>query len=140
MHNLATLNGYRTQAGLPPYVLDEQLSAFALAGSQELTMDHLPHQHFRTAMIFAPGTGFKNSAGENQGDPNGWKVMSQDPTANETMQIDDILAKMYAEGPGPANDPAHGHYNNIMSTKFTRVGVGLIEVGGHLYLTNDFSN
>ena len=34
----------------------------------------------------------------------------------------------------------HGHYLNIMSTTFTRMGVGRIEVSGHLYLTNDFSN
>ena len=45
---------------------------------------------------------------------------------------------MFDEGPGTGE--AHGHYENMMSTTFTRVGVGLVEVGTMLYLTNDFSN
>jgi uncharacterized protein YkwD len=137
-HNLQVINNYRSQGGLKPYVLDAALSAFALAGSQELSMDHMPHQHFMNASnngtLFTPASGFKSSAGENQGDPNGWTVLSTDPTTNETMQIDAIMAAMFAEG------PSGGHYQNMMSTTFTRVGVGLLEVNNKLYLTNDFSN
>jgi uncharacterized protein YkwD len=132
------INGSRTQAGLKSYVLDATLSAFALAGSQELSMDHMPHQHFMNASangtLFTPASGFRSSAGENQGDPNGWGQASTDPTTNELTQIDQIMAAMFAEG------PSGGHYQNMMSTTFTRVGVGLLEVGGKLYLTNDFSN
>lgn len=40
---------------------------------------------------------------------------------------------MFAEGPGG------GHYENMMATRFTRVGIGLVTVNGQLYLTNDFS-
>ncbi len=84
--------------------------------------------------------GFTSMAGENQGDPNGWRVLSAScPTSNEEMQITQIMQAMFNEGPaGDAGD--HGHYENMMSTSFTRVGVGLIEVSGKLYLTNDFSN
>jgi hypothetical protein len=45
---------------------------------------------------------------------------------------------MFDEGPGAGE--AHGHYTNMMDTTFTKVGIGLLEVGEALYLTNDFSN
>lgn len=141
-HNLDVVNMYRAMGGVPPLKLDTQLSAFALAGSQELSMDHMPHQHFINASN--DGTlwtsGFVSQAGENQGDPNGWPMASTDPTTNEMEQIDQIIKAMYDEGPGTGE--AHGHYNNIMnvSGNYTRLGVGLLEVSGMLYLTNDFSD
>jgi uncharacterized protein YkwD len=130
-HNLQALNAYRSDSGLSLYALDVQLSIFACAGSNELSVDHTPHEHF--IMNVEAGTlldesGFKNAAGENQGDPHGWVVEA------ENTQIDQILAAMYAEGPDG------GHYQNMMSTMFKRVGVGLLEVDGGLYFTNDFSN
>ncbi len=64
--------------------------------------------------------------------------MDQDPTQNELDQIDAIQAAMFAEGPGTGE--AHGHYTNMMNAQYTRLGVGLLEVSGQLYLTNDFSN
>lgn len=127
-HNLDVINQYRAGACLPPYHADSGLSQFAAAGSQELSQDHLPHQHFMndSSQLFSQyGC---TSAGENQGDPNGW------PVAAEDTQIDQIMAAMYAEG------PSGGHYQNMMSTTFTRVGFGLLEVNGQLYLTNDFCN
>jgi len=135
-HNLDDLNNYRSGGGIPPLVLDQTLCTFALAGSQELSQDHSPHAHF----INAANNGTSPAAAENQGDPNGWPVASSDPVMNEMTQIDQILATMYAEGPSPDGqwDEAHGHYMNMMNGQFTRVGVGLLEVGGHLYLTNDF--
>ena len=134
-HNLDVINKYRAGKSLAPLVLDAQLCAFALAGTQELSRDHQPHHHFISASNDGSlwNAGFHNSAAENQGDPNGWYVMSQDATQNELLQIDDIQKAMFAEGPGG------GHYDNIMSTKSRRVGVGLLEVNGELYLTNDFS-
>jgi hypothetical protein len=133
-HNLDVINQYRAGGGVAPLVLDQQLCTFALAGSQELSQDHMPHQHFikagKNGTLWT--SGFKSNAGENQGDPNGW------PKAPEMMQIDQIQAAMYAEGPGAG--PAHGHYMNMMNPDFKRLGVGLLEVQGKLYLTNDFSN
>jgi uncharacterized protein YkwD len=138
-HNLDVVNKYRAMGNLPALALDAQLSAFALAGSQELSMDHIPHQHFMNAINDGSiwSSGFWMASGENQGDPNGWQVLSSDPTSNELSQIDQIQQSMYDEGPGTGS--AHGHYNNIMSAMFKRMGAGLLEVNGKLYLTNDFS-
>ncbi len=134
-HDLRVVNAYRAKHGRAPLVLARRLSTFAHAGSVELMKDHVPHHHFETAAANGSiwNDGFRHMAGENQGDPNGW------PKAAENMQIDQILAAMYAEGPGKGE--AHGHYENIENPKFTRLGVGLVEdPNGMLYLTNDFSD
>jgi uncharacterized protein YkwD len=137
--NLDDVNKYRATLNVAPLVLDQQLSTFALAGAQELSQDHMAHQHFINASNNGTlwSSGFKSSAAENQGDPNGWPVKSQDATQNELLQIDDIQKSMFDEGPGTGE--AHGHYTNMMNPKLKRLGVGLLEVSGHLYLTNDFS-
>jgi hypothetical protein len=139
-HNLDVVNQYRKTLNIAPLVLDTQLCTFAQAGSVELSQDHSPHQHFINAgnnnTLWT--SGFKTTAGENQGDPNGWYVMSNNPTTNELDQIDDIQLQMFNEGPGTGE--AHGHYMNMMNSKFKRLGVGLLEVNGELYLTNDFSD
>lgn len=139
-HNLAVINQYRATLNVAPLVLDTQLCTFAYAGSVELSQDHLPHQHFINAgnnnTLWT--SGFNTQAGENQGDPNGWYVMSSNPTTNELDQIDDIQKAMFNEGPGSGE--AHGHYMNMMNSQFKRLGVGLLEVNGELYLTNDFSD
>ena len=137
-HNLAVVNAYRARKGLVPLKLSASLSTFAHAGSVELSHDHKPHAHFVAAGASIFNKGFKLSAGENQGDPHGWPVLVQnDPAANRKAQIDDIQKVMFAEGPGAG--AAHGHYMNLMNPKFRRIGVGLVDVGGKLYLTNDFS-
>jgi uncharacterized protein YkwD len=138
LHNRDVINQYRATLNLPPLVLDPQLCAFAVAGSTELTQDHMPHAHFMNAGNALWSEGFTTQAGENQGDPNGWPKASTDSTKNELSQIDQIQQAMFNEGPGTGE--AHGHYENIMSTMYTRLGVGLLEVNGLLYLTNDFSN
>jgi hypothetical protein len=139
-HNLDVVNSYRAGKGISPLVLDAKLGDFALAGSQQLSQDHSPHAHFIAASN--DGTiwqnGFKTQAGENQGDPNGWPQLSSNPVTNEMQQIDQIQAAMYAEGPGSGE--AHGHYMNMMNSAFHRLGVGLLEINGKLYLTNDFSD
>ena len=136
-HNLDAINAYRTAAGRPPLTLDAKLAAFAIAGSQDLAQTHSPHRHFSRASsngtLFSSG-GFNGSAAENQGDPSGWTQLSQDPTVNEMGQIDAILEFMMAEGRGG------GHRDNMMSSTYQRLGVGLVEVQGELYLTNDFSD
>ncbi len=145
-HNLDVVNMYRAMLSAAPLTLDAQLNAFALAGAQELSQDHMPHQHFITVSmtdngqgLFTGGYGFKTQAGENQGDPNGWTVLSQtDPVMNELQQIDAIQLAMFNEGPGTGE--AHGHYENIVNTNFKRLGVGLLEVNNKLYLCNDFSD
>jgi uncharacterized protein YkwD len=127
--NLDVINQFRAREGAPPLALDTALSTFAAAGSSELSQDHAPHQHFESAND-AP---FRGSAGENQGDPNGWPRASDDDMQNELQQIEQILQAMYDEGPGG------GHHDNIVSRDYTRLGVGLLAVDGQLYLTNDFT-
>jgi uncharacterized protein YkwD len=117
-YNLARVNAYRTQAGLPALTIDPALSAFAEAGSQQLSMDHQPHGHFRE---------------QGQGDPNGVYQLDPDPTKNLQKQIDQMLQLMIGEGPGG------GHYDNIMNPAFRRIGIGLLSQNGQLYMTNDFS-
>jgi len=79
---------------------------------------------------------FSGGAAENQNDWYGRPQQPSDPVMNEMTQIDQDLAAMFAEGPGDPNN----HYANMMNAQYTRVGVGLLEVSGVLYLTNDFSN
>ncbi len=138
--NLDDINMYRATLNIPALLLDQQLCTFALAGSKQLSQDHSPHAHFIAAGNNGTlwTSGFKSMAGENQGDPNGWTVLNQNPVTNELMQIDAIQKAMFNEGPGTGQ--AHGHYMNMMNAKFKRVGIGLLEVNNKLYLTNDFSD
>ncbi|HZS41859.1 MAG TPA: CAP domain-containing protein [Polyangia bacterium] len=131
-HNLDVLNQYRAQQSPPAaaLALDDQLSSFALTGSQQLMATNVPHQHFKTASASGAiwTSGFCNTAGENQAP--GWPASSD---SVELGSIDDVLAQMMAEGPGG------GHHDNIVSTDFARVGIALVVQNGQLWLTNDFS-
>jgi len=139
LRNLADINAYRATKNLAPIVLDKALSTFAMAGTVMTTQDHTPHHHFILASNDGSlwNAGFQGGAAENQGDPNGWTKLSNDPTTNEMKQIDAIQKAMFDEGPG-TGEP-HGHYMNMMNASFHRVGIGLLMVGNSLYLTNDFS-
>ncbi|HEY8072491.1 MAG TPA: CAP domain-containing protein [Labilithrix sp.] len=131
-YNVDQINAYRARAGLPVYTYDAQLTAFAYAGSQELSQDHSAHAHFQCCSQGAPG--FGHARAENQGDPSGVPQTSPDPFTNGRTQIDTMLRMMMDEGPGG------GHYDNMMSQRYRRVGVGLYYAGGKLYMTNDFSD
>ena len=125
-HNLDGLNALRAEAGLPSLKLDAKLCDFARQGSLELLKTHTPHGHFKSADVW--GSGFANAAAENQGDPHGWIP------GPVNRAIDQILQAMMDEGPGG------GHHDTILSSKYSRVGIGLLQdKDGRLYLTNDFS-
>jgi len=133
-YNLDRVNALRQAAGVPPLVLDAQLTAFAREGTAQLMRDHVPHAHFAQAGNSLWGRGFQGNAAENQGANTGWPRAASDPAQNEQRQIDDILASMMREGPGG------GHHDSILNPKLKRLGVGLAEDSeGKLYLTNDFS-
>jgi Cysteine-rich secretory protein family len=145
VQNLDVVNMYRATLNVPPLVLDHELCAFALAGSQELSMDHMPHQHIIDAINdnTLMQDGFGSEVAENQGNADGWMRLALDPTTNETDQVNATLQYMFNEGPPDDGGDAggeHDHYVNMMNPVYTRLGVGLLEVGGLLYLTNDFSN
>ena len=60
--------------------------------------------------------------------------LDSDRVADGKKQIDLMLKLMMDEGPGG------GHYDNMMNAHYRRIGIGLVYVGGKLYLTNDFSD
>lgn len=131
-YNVERVNAYRARKNLPPYLYDQKISDYAMAGSQRLARDHVPHAHFKALPKGQPG--FGSAAAENQGDPNGVPAMDTDRIKNGQKQIDVMLELMFAEGPGG------GHYDNMMSSELRRIGVGVFYSAGRLYLTNDFSN
>jgi hypothetical protein len=130
--NVDLLSAYRAKAGLAPLLYDAKISAFALDGSKELAKDHVPHAHFAASAQGAPGFGSRSA--ENQGDPAGVRAMDADAVTSGKKQIAILLEIMMNEGPGG------GHYDNILNPKYRRVGIGLFESAGRLYLTNDFSD
>jgi hypothetical protein len=131
-YNVDQLNSYRKKAGVGALLYDNKLSAFALEGSKQLAIDHKAHAHFVAKVKGAPGFGTKSA--ENQGDWEGVPAMDKDPIVNGKKQIDVMLKIMFDEGPGG------GHHDNMLSTKYARVGIGIFYAQGKLYLTNDFSN
>lgn len=132
-YNLNALNAYRAKVGSPPLTRDPDLNAFALAGSQELSSTHQPHGHFIANEQALLRT--RNKIAENQSDPNGRPPMDSDSTKSAQKLIDQTLALMFAEGPGG------GHYENMISIDYKRLGVGLLVApDGKFYLTNDFSS
>jgi uncharacterized protein YkwD len=131
-YNVERLNSFRAAKGLSPLLYDAKISAFARKGSEQLASDHTPHAHFQAASDNAPGFGTRSA--ENQGDPSGVSAMDPDPLKSGKRQIDTMLRLMMDEGPGG------GHYENIVSPRFRRVGIGLVYDNGRLYLTNDFSD
>jgi uncharacterized protein YkwD len=131
-YNVELLNQYRGRAGLAPLLYDAKISSFALAGSKELARDHDPHAHFKREAEGAPGFGSRSA--ENQGDPNGVPPLAPEHVASGKKQIAIMLKMMFDEGPGG------GHHDNMMNPKLRRVGIGIYEPGGTLFLTNDFSD
>lgn len=131
-HNVERVNAYRAEKGLEPLLYDAKISAFAYAGSERLARDHQPHAHFMANARGAPGFGSRSA--ENQGDPNGVPAMGEGPLASGKKQIDVMLKLMMDEGPGG------GHHDNMMNPRYRRIGVGLVDAGGKLYMTNDFSD
>ena len=136
-HNLAVINRYRAKQHLVALRISAKISEFAEAGSVQLANDHRPHGHFIDAGMSKWKRGFRGRVAENQGDVDGWPELSPVPATNELLQVDAMMKAMFDEGPGAGH--AHGHYENMMNPRFRRVGIGILMVGGKMYLTNDFS-
>ena len=60
--------------------------------------------------------------------------MDADRWRSAQKQVDVMLKLMMDEGPGG------GHYDNMMSPKLRRIGVGIVYVNNRFYMTNDFSD
>jgi uncharacterized protein YkwD len=122
VYTLKYINGVRRLNGVGPLVLDADLTAFAQAGSVQLSEDHRIHQH-----IVDHGSELGTACAENQGDPNGWHP------AQLEDQIAEILGGMMREGPGG------GHHDNILRPEWRRLGVGIVNPGQRMYFTTDFA-
>ena len=121
---LNLINGSRASAGLPSYTFSAVQSAGTagcvgsyghsvhMAQVGQISHDQFPQD------ICIPWS----AAGENVGEASG----------SESVAIQTLHRLMMSEGPGG------GHYQNIMSTTFTTVGIGLYYTGGTLWLTEDF--
>ena len=136
-YNVDQLNAYRKSAGVAPLKYDATMSAYAMDGSKQLSVDHTAHAHFLATSkdAMGPGKPLGTKSAENQGDWNGVpELVAGDAIANGKKQIDVMLKLMFDEGPGG------GHHDNMLNPKMKRVGIGLFYSGGKLYLTNDFSN
>jgi uncharacterized protein YkwD len=130
------LNNWRRSRGLPAYQFDQRL-ATAACGHTARLWDYNPWSGCPNAHQCPgepdPGTRMRNAGatftywGENVGFR--WATPSQDPYA----AIRAIHTSFMAEGPGG------GHYQNMMSTRFQRVGIGVVSDQQRLWLTEDFA-
>jgi uncharacterized protein YkwD len=120
-HALTYINGLRSLNGVGLLERDDALTAFAQEGSEQVSRDHRGHGHFTDHAADCP------SCGENQSGATGWRP---GPVGR---QIDEVLQLMMAEGPGG------GHHDNMLNPRWTRLGVGIVNPGGEMYLTLDFA-
>jgi Cysteine-rich secretory protein family len=116
---LRRINDFRTDANVPPLVLDANLGDYAEEGSDQLARDHRVNGHLHDDPRVA-------QCGEAQGDPTGW------PPGALKEQIDEILDTMIREGAGGA-----GH-DNLLAREWRFLGVGIASPDARLYLTLDF--
>jgi len=118
-HALFIVNHVRVQNGLPPLALDYALTAFAQEGSKQLLRDHIPHAHIGSDPTACIG------CAELQGDPDGY------PVGPVEGQIDGILDKLVREGPGGKN------HDVLTRSRWHRIGIGIANFGGPMFLTID---
>jgi uncharacterized protein YkwD len=121
---LNLINGSRASAGLSPYTFSAVQSAgtASCVGSyghsvHMAQVGQISHDQFPQDICIP-----WSAAGENVGEASG----------SESAAIQTLHQDMMNEG------PSGGHYQNIMSTTFTTVGIGLYYTGGTLWLTEDF--
>jgi uncharacterized protein YkwD len=123
---LDLINASRATAGLAPYVFSEIESngtstcVGSLGHSKEMAQEGaISHDQFSEDICLS-----FSSAGENVGYTSG---------VSESAGIIETHQAMMDEG------PTGGHYQNIMSSSYTSVGIGLyVDSSGTLWLTEDF--
>jgi uncharacterized protein YkwD len=134
---LNDLNERRQSHGLPDYQFDQSLATAACAHTALLwdnsPTNGCPNPHQCPGEPDPPtrmsdaGASF-TAWGENVG--NRWAIPSLDPYD----AIRAIHDSFMAEGPGG------GHYENMMSTQFQRVGIAVVSDEQHLWMTQDFAD
>lgn len=129
-YNVDRVNAYRAQKGLEPLLYDAKISVFATAGSERLSRDHQPHAHFMSSAKGAPG--FGRAPQRTRATRAASRRWTRSPPRAARSRSNATPKLMMDEGPGG------GHYDNMMSPRYRRIGIGLVDVGGELYMTNDF--
>jgi len=121
---LGLINASRASGGLGPFTFSaEQSSGTAnCVGSfghsvHMQQIGQISHDQFPQDICIP-----WSAAGENVGEAGG----------SESQAIQSLHQQMMNEG------PSGGHYQNIMSSQFTTIGIGLYYVNGVLWLTEDF--
>lgn len=114
------MNQERAQSGAPPLVLDERLSEAARTHSQEMArrqqLSHrFPQEERLQDRLAKTGVSF-DAVAEN--------VAHSSSAASAHLEL--------------MNSP--GHRTNILNPKYNAVGVGVVERGDHLYITQSFAH
>ncbi len=124
------VNAARAAYGLGPLVLDAGLTATATAHSQEMVQyGYFSHNSLN-------GTSFQQRL-RNAGLGFGWSGENICSSGRSgSAALDSCHATFMSEPyPGYAN-----HIGNILSTHFTRVGIGIVESGSRTVITWDFTD
>jgi uncharacterized protein YkwD len=111
---LQLINGERAQAGLPMLRLNGGASSVARAWSNYIARSGLQHNPNLSRDLQRAGVTGWSTAGENVGDGG---------------SVDQVHGLFMGSGT---------HRNNILSSQFTEVGVGVVVVDGHVWVTTDF--
>jgi uncharacterized protein YkwD len=127
----AQINRDRHARGLPPLSLSSAESTCSTRHSHYMaSVRRLTHSGFPADICL-----HHVAAGEN---------VSADPSLPVTTAVLRMNTRMIAEGPCPSHpcSPSaflkHSHFEYLMSTKFTAIGIGVYVHGGESWLTEDF--
>lgn len=118
-----SINAYRDTAGVP------RLSAWV--DSQ----DCLARQARDDAASGTAHSHFGVCGERAQNTCPGWNAAETDSSRQRTLRS--CLRSMWNEGPG-SDYAAHGHYLNMTSAKYSKVGCGFHHSGGALWINMDF--
>jgi len=119
---LGYVNGIRKLNGAPRIERDDDLDAFAQAGSEQLAIDHRQGAHWAE---HAPE--LKVRTGEVQGSPDGVAAGTLED------QLASVMLGMTNEGPGGM------HHDVLLRREWRKLGVGLTQRAGRTYVTVDFT-
>ena len=123
-HNLARLNAVRADRGLPSLVLDDCLNRLAQASVHERVQSG--------SSKFS-----RECAGEVPACECGWAAENTGRHANDEMDSAEKISDWIGDA---LRDAPNGDFaGNLLSERYSRVGVGLVRDRDALYLSNSFA-
>ena len=120
---LQDINAYRDTAGVPRLSAWTDSQDCLARQARDDATSGTAHAHFGVCGEWAQNT------------CPGWNTNDDDSSRQRTMRS--CLRSMWNEGPG-SDYAAHGHYLNMTSAKYTKVGCGFHHSGGSLWINMDF--